>query len=114
MSTISTMVSLKTFLAAHGKKALGAGVVVVVVLLSLDGDDDSTHKMSYQLFLEQPAPSPIPNGYGTVMLPHFVGQPGFAVFGVVIMVSGSTIVMARSGTSQVSITLNEMMSKDMV
>ena len=114
------MVSLNTFLVAQGKKALV--VVVVILLLSLDDDDDSMQRMSYQLLLEQPAPSPTPNGYGTVMLPHLRGQPGLVVFGVVIMVSGGTvesvgpaaIVMARSSPSHATMTLNKKMRTDIL
>lgn len=29
--------------------------------------------------MEQPEPTPTPNGYGTVKFPHFLGQPGFVM-----------------------------------
>lgn len=33
---------------------------------------------------------PIPNGYGTVTLPHCFGHPGFAIFGAFVIVVGDT------------------------
>lgn len=57
MSTIST--------SAEGRDSLG-------------GSKDSSQTTSYGLSSEQPEPTPMPKGYGTVTLPHLLGQSGLA------------------------------------
>lgn len=55
-------------------KGVGESVVVVSQLISKFG------------FNPQPDPIPIPNGYGTVRLPHSFGHPGFVMFAPLVIV----------------------------
>lgn len=60
---------------------------LLLVMKGFGGLKEVLQLMSYHGPIEQPAPIPIPNGYGMVTFPHWLGQPGFAmVVGLVIVV----------------------------
>lgn len=44
--------------------------------------------MSNQGPIEQPELDPMPKGYGTVRLPHLVGQPGIEMLLAVVVAAG--------------------------
>lgn len=54
--------------------------------------------------MEQPDPTPIPNGYGTIRLPHLLWHPGLVMTLALVMVLLISDVVAGVGNINSSVT----------
>lgn len=67
--------------------------------------------MSNHGSMEQPEPTPMPNGYGTVRFPHRRGHPGFVVTAALVMVElavvAVVVVLVSDAASDVNAEANQ-------